>query len=143
MGSPYNTNPNILGMNVDADISVPITNPRNDEISIEILKASLTAVMKDGSLTSVNGFGKSVNIPSKETRNINISFKEIPAKYQLLDKPLRLVPLVSSYSVEVRYRGTVKILFGLPYSVEDTYRQTINPKDIPIDEKLFTGFINV
>jgi len=141
ISSPYNINPNILGMSMDANISVPITNTRDDRITIEILDATIIANFNDGTKVNREGYGNSITIEPHVIKNINIHFTGIPIKYELKENPLRMYPLISSYEVNVKYKGSVSVFFGLiPYSKEDVYEKTIPVKEIPIGTTLFTQF---
>ncbi|MCX6815819.1 MAG: hypothetical protein NT120_03130 [Candidatus Aenigmarchaeota archaeon] len=143
LGTPYSVNPNTIGFSIDANISVPVNNTRSDIIKIDIVSATITAKLKDGTIKAVSGYGDSITIPSKQIMNISVKFKGIPSIYTLQENPFRLVPSISAYSISVRYKATVKIMFGLiPYTEEDVYTQTIPTQEIPIDKSLFTNVLN-
>ncbi|PIV12798.1 MAG: hypothetical protein COS47_00610 [Candidatus Nealsonbacteria bacterium CG03_land_8_20_14_0_80_36_12] len=135
---PYDVKPSILEMKIDTEISVPIENTRDGEISVKIIEAKLTAKMKDGSTEEIHGFADDLIIPAHQSRNLTVSFGGLPVKYELEGEPLRLNPLIENYESFVRYKGTATVFWIIPYSKEDTYRRIIEPPEIPIDEKLFT-----
>ena len=99
INDPDSINPSLLGIMIDTNISVPITNTRNEEIGIDILESSITINNKDGTKLIIYGDGNRISISPRQTQNLIIEFKGISAKYQLVENPLRLVPLTNSYEV--------------------------------------------
>lgn len=142
ISDPYNINPNTIGMKLDVNISVPIENIRKDEIKLEILQAELIANMKTGSKEYVYGYSETVRLKPNETANISVIFKQVPIIFELKEEPLRLSPVITSYNITVKFKGTVKILKILPYSIKDTYSETINVDELPINKELFTQVLN-
>ncbi len=141
ISSPYDISPQILYMNVDASIQVPIQNTRDDAVTIEILQAILTTNFKDGSNSIINGEATRLELQPKSVSNLYVTFRRIPVKYQIQASPLRLTPLVNSYDINVRYKGTAKLLFGLlPYSKEDVYTKHITMDEVKINEDDFLKF---
>lgn len=138
ISSPYNVKPSILEMKIDTEISVPINNTRDNEISVKILDAKLKAEMKNGSIEEIKGFADDLVIPKHQSKNLTVHFDGLPVKYKLEDQPLRLNSLIKNYEVFVRYKGTTNVLWIIPYSKEETYRKIIEIPEIPIDEKIFT-----
>lgn len=140
---PYNVNPNVLGMKIDANISVPITNIRNDRISIEILDATIAANLNDGTKLYTKGYANPISLDPQQIGNVIVYFTGILIKYELKENPLRLSPLISSYIVNVRYKGSVSLFGLIPYSKEDIYTKSIPVKEIPIGMDLFTQNLQI
>lgn len=137
ISSPYSSGSNIISLSIDTTVSVPIDNPRNDDILIEIIEAKIIIDYKDGTTSSVNGYGNSINILKKTTSNLILEFRNLPIKYELKTNPLLLESKIKEYVVSVKYRGTLKIVDIIPYSVENIYKQTINMQNISLDENMF------
>ncbi len=141
ISSPYGISPQTLYMNVDTSIQVPIENTRDDVVTIEILQATITTNFKDGSNSIINGETSRLELQPKAISNLYVNFKQIPVKYQIQTNPLRLTPLINSYDVKVRYKGTAKLLFGLiPYSKEDVYTKQLIIDEVKINEDEFLKF---
>lgn len=134
---PYSSGSNTISLSIDTNVSVPIDNPRNDDILIDIIEAKMIIYYKDGTTSSVNGYGNSIDIPKNTASNLTLEFRSIPINYELKTTPLILESKIKEYVVSVKYRGTLKVFGVIPYSVKDTYKQTINMQNIPLDENIF------
>lgn len=138
LGSPYQIDPDEIGFLIDSHIDVPIENPRDDKIKIEILEAKMVINYRNGRNEILTGTANSLTIPPKEERDLTVTFNEIPVRYELNSNPLRLTPLVNSYEVTVRYKATTKVFFGLiPWSKKGEYNKVVELEEKRIDKGKF------
>lgn len=142
VSNPYNLNPNTIAFRIDTAISVPIENTRKGEIKIELTKAELVANMKDDIKEHVYGSSIPIFINPNQITNLSVSFKGVPVVFELKEDPLRLSPLVTSYDITIKYKGTVKIFGFIPFSKTDTYTKIIPLEELLLDKEIFTQIIN-
>lgn len=134
---PYSPGFNTISLFVDTNISVPINNPRNENVLVEIIEAKIRMKNKDATESSISGYGNSIEIQGKTSSNLTLQFKNIPIKYELKTSPLVLESEIEEYDVSVKYLGAVKIFGLVPYTAEGTYNQTISIQNISLDENMF------
>lgn len=142
IGAPYDVSPSIISLKMAAQIDVPVSNPRDRPVDIQILDAVLTVAQDGAAPVYIAGlFSPSYQIPAGQSGNVSVVFKDIPVVYQLRDKPLRLAPVVRSYRVYVRSLGTITFcvlgIFCRPMSQQDEQSKDVDMKEIPIPDNWF------
>jgi hypothetical protein len=142
VGAPHDIGNNSISLHIDSNITVPINNPRDDAVKIDILDAAITANLKDGTSETVRGYGNSVTLSPKQTTNILIEFRDIPTVFQFKENPLHVSSYITSYNVTVRYRGTVTLAGLIPYSQDGVYSKLMAVPDVPIDPAELTRMLN-
>ena len=127
---------NLIRLQVDTDVEVPVSNPRKESLTVTILSADLVAQLKDGTQQGVAGSAETVVIPPGGSGTVRIKFLQVPVLLRLQTKPLSLKPVVDSYNVIVRYRGEVRLWGLVPYSKTETETRLYRLSDILLDENL-------
>ena len=134
IGNLYDINPGTIGMKTDVTATVTIPNTWDRDFEITIESAS---IIPEGE-SSVYGVAtpSKLSIPEGEERSFVVEFVGVPVKYQVKETPLRLDPLISSYTVVVKYSGKTKVAWIIPVTDRDEYRKTISVSELPLDEDM-------
>ncbi len=134
VGSLYDINPGTVGMKTDVKATVTIPNTWNRDFELTIENALI--VPEGESPIYGEATPSTLFIPEGEERSLEVVFIGVPVKYQVESSPLRLRPLISSYTVVVNYVGKAKVAWIIPVSDAGKYEKTIYISEVPLDEEM-------
>jgi len=110
ISQPYAIKSGVIEMRVNATAMVLLNNSAGGDLKFNVKRATMSAVMEDGSIETVDAALTGGSVPADGSYVLNLTFNGVPVKYVLLDNPPRFHSLVRYYDVNVTYSGQTKLL---------------------------------